>query len=181
MKRIILITCLSLLVAACKSTKETNGDSASTTVVVAPGNPVDYASTITADELKELLYVYASDEFEGRDTGEPGHDKAINFLKDFYVQAEVSGALDNGGYFQDVPLNHLYAPEVEVEVNGHSFPTYESIVSLDPGGSGAISAENVVYVGYGIDTENYTDYNNLDVQGKVVIAKAGEPENEDGT
>ena len=29
-----------------------------------------YASSITADELKEKLYIYASDEFEGRETGE---------------------------------------------------------------------------------------------------------------
>ena len=28
---------------------------------------IDYANSITSEELKELLYVYASDYFEGRD------------------------------------------------------------------------------------------------------------------
>jgi len=37
---------------------------------------VAYGSTITQEELKEHLYVYASDEFEGRDTGSTGQKKA---------------------------------------------------------------------------------------------------------
>ena len=32
-------------------------------------NAKKYAKTITADDLKEHLYIYASDEFEGRNTG----------------------------------------------------------------------------------------------------------------
>ena len=37
-----------------------------------------FAKTITADDLKEYLYVYASDEFEGRNTGEAGQKKLLN-------------------------------------------------------------------------------------------------------
>ena len=44
-----------------------------------------YAATITAKDLGKHLFVYASDEFEGRDTGEPGQKKAVAYLKDFYV------------------------------------------------------------------------------------------------
>ena len=43
-----------------------------------------YAVTITSEALKEALYTYASDEFEGRDTGEPGQKLAAEYLKDFY-------------------------------------------------------------------------------------------------
>lgn len=35
-------------------------------------DPKPFAKTITAEEAKEMLYTYASDEFEGRETGEPG-------------------------------------------------------------------------------------------------------------
>ena len=34
----------------------------------------DYAETITAKELKENLYVYASDYFQGRETGTVGQN-----------------------------------------------------------------------------------------------------------
>ena len=52
---------------------------------------VDYAAkfakTITAKDLGKHLFVYASDEFEGRNTGEPGQKKAVNYLKEFYVSS----------------------------------------------------------------------------------------------
>ena len=35
-------------------------------------DPTQYASTITSEELETMLYKYASDEFEGRNTGEKG-------------------------------------------------------------------------------------------------------------
>ena len=37
-------------------------------------NQETYASSISADELKEKLYTYASDEFEGRETGTKGSE-----------------------------------------------------------------------------------------------------------
>ena len=39
----------------------------------------------------------------------------------------------------------------------------------------------VVYVGYGIDEEGYSDYTGQDVSGKWLLMKAGEPKNDDGT
>ena len=42
----------------------------------------DFAQSITEQELKELLYVYASDYFEGRRTGSKGQKIAVDFLRD---------------------------------------------------------------------------------------------------
>ena len=63
--------------------------------------------TITSDELKEHLYIYASDEFEGRETGTEGQKKAVNYLKSNYEKLEISGALTDESYFQKVPLKYL--------------------------------------------------------------------------
>ena len=63
---------------------------------------VKYAKTIKAEELKEKLYVYASDEFEGRGTPSKGQELAINFLKDHYVSNNISPLQENN-YFQVVP------------------------------------------------------------------------------
>ena len=43
-------------------------------------NSEKYAESITSKELSELLYEFASDEFEGRNTGEPGQKLAVNFI-----------------------------------------------------------------------------------------------------
>ena len=41
--------------------------------------PKQLGETITSDELKEHPYIYASDEFEGRETGTEGQKKAVNY------------------------------------------------------------------------------------------------------
>jgi Zn-dependent M28 family amino/carboxypeptidase len=63
---------------------------------------VKYAKTIMAEELKEKLYVYASDEFEGRGTPSKGQELAIKFLEDHYVSNNIS-PLQEDNYFQVVP------------------------------------------------------------------------------
>ena len=41
---------------------------------------IKYANTITADELKTHLSILASDEFEGRETGEEGNEMAAEYI-----------------------------------------------------------------------------------------------------
>ena len=75
-----------------------------------PANPIDYANTITSEELKDMLYVYASDEFEGRETGEPGQKKAVDFLKKQYQAMQITSPLGGDNYFQKVDLVKSYTP-----------------------------------------------------------------------
>ncbi|MDT0678354.1 M28 family metallopeptidase [Autumnicola musiva] len=68
-------------------------------------DPMEYANTITTSELKEHLYTFASDEFEGRDTGEPGQKKAAEYLKNEYQNLNIPAAQGNDDYFQEVPAS----------------------------------------------------------------------------
>lgn len=53
--------------------------------------------------MKNKLYTFASDEFEGRDTGKPGQKKAAEFLKNFYQSIGVNSPLGDDDYYQDIP------------------------------------------------------------------------------
>ena len=66
-----------------------------------------YAATITTEDLKKHLYIYASDDFEGRKTGEPGQKKAAEYLKNFYVASGIPSPIENGDYFQRIPTSFL--------------------------------------------------------------------------
>lgn len=63
---------------------------------------VHYANMITADNLKDHLYVYAGDEMEGRMTGTEGQKKASAYIKDFYIKHKIESPLD-GTYYQPIP------------------------------------------------------------------------------
>ena len=93
----------------------------------------DYASSITSQELQELLYVYASDSFEGRETGTPGQKKAIDFLTHFYSTHSIQPAKGSINYLQPMALN-IKGNIVETEnvvaiIKGSEFPDEYIVIS----------------------------------------------------
>lgn len=100
MKKSIILIYATLSVVACSSSqnKKTSTNA---------GLAIDYAKTITADELKEALYTYASDEYEGRKTGEPGQKKAIEFIKNHYMSVGIPSPIAEGDYFQEIPASYF--------------------------------------------------------------------------
>ena len=179
MKKILLIFCVSSLILSCGTTSKNNVPSVDTTDVKI-SNPADYASTITSDELKEMLYKFASDEFEGRETGEKGQKMAVEYLKAQYQSMGISTPLGGDDYFQEVPLEKQKVAEAQLTVNKKSFNSFEHHLVLSVSNTIDISVDEIVYVGNGIDADNYSDYANIDVKGKFVLAKAGEPKDADG-
>ena len=180
MKKIFSLFLLATIIVACGTS---NSNKTSTSSVKNPkkvANPVDYANTITAADLKTSLYTYASDDFEGRETGKPGQKKAVNFIKEHYMEYGIPAAKKDGNYFQNVPLEVMATPEVKVSINGNDFTYIDDLVSVSSSKTGKLNTNEIVYAGYGIDDENYSDYTNLDVKGKVVLFKSGEPKNEEG-
>lgn len=100
MKKLLIIFCITCSVTSCKSfQKEKKSE--------IPSNPETYSNTITAKELKEMLYAYASDEFEGRKTGEPGQKKAVNYLRDYYLATGIQSPISEGDYFQEIPASYF--------------------------------------------------------------------------
>lgn len=137
-----------------------------------------YAKTITQEELKEHLYIYASDEFEGRETGKPGQKKAVAYLKEAYEKMEIAAAKDDGDYIQNVPLEMSNLPTGSINIDNQEYPIGEDFVTFSKA-TGTYS--DIIYAGYGIDDENYSDYKGLDVKGKLVLIKFGEPKNANGS
>lgn len=178
MKKSILFFSITLLLFNCGNQKTTTQKVENTNVKSI--DPTTYATTITSDELKEMLYTYASDEFEGRNTGEKGQKMAVEYLKEKYVGMGIPSALPNNDYFQEVPLQKEKSPDITISIGGKNFEAYTDFVSYGSSDTQQLAASEIVYVGYGIDTDGYSDYANIDVKGKVVFVKEGEPKNAEG-
>jgi len=162
------------LVFACNSSQKTVAEPERGQAVA---DPQAYAQTITQGELKELLYTYASDEFQGRETGEPGQKKAVEYLRAFYQDLGIPAAKADGDYFQQVPLELAKVPSGNVSINGRVYELGENLVAFS-GAQGEY--REVAYAGYGVEEGNHSDYSSLEVQGKIVLIKAGEPVDADG-
>lgn len=140
---------------------------------------VDYANTITQEELKELLTTYASDEFAGRNTGESGAEMAVNFLANNY---ESMGAKSPSNSFtQDVHLVEYKKPTASVSIGEQSYTIGKDFVSFGSVVDTTFSSEEVVYVNYGIEQEGYSNYESVDLRNKIVAMRIGEPMVNDST
>ena len=117
LKTILYATAGFALAASCNTMKGTDADASGSnssenssminSSMSSKEEVMKYANTITVEELKEQLYFYASDEREGRYTGEPGQKKAVEYLREQYKKMGVPGGLNDGAYFQTVPASYF--------------------------------------------------------------------------
>lgn len=143
-----------------------------------------YAATITAADLSKHLHIIASDEYEGRDTGSKGQKMAAEYISNEFKQYGLQGPVANSAqpYYQPFELQQARWGEVYITVEGRRYNFLEDfylhVQSLSP--YEQEQPVELVFAGYGIEEGDYSDYHNLDVQGKAVVVLAGEPIGKDG-
>ena len=85
--KLLFIACALTLMGSCSDLSDTQKiENIKESIVFDDRDTIlKYANTITAEELTNHVYTLASSDFEGRETGAQGFDKASKFLKDFYI------------------------------------------------------------------------------------------------
>ncbi|CAA0203900.1 M28 family metallopeptidase [Tenacibaculum maritimum] len=159
MKKILYIAS-ALAFVACGSSKEVLNETPKDTDYAKK-----YAETITAKDLGKHLFVYASDEFEGRDTGSPGQKKAVAYLKDFYSSQEIPSPLGKNTYFQKVPAAFLSNNQ-----RGIPLKDSENVIAYIKGSE---KPNEVIIISAHLDHEGIKDgkiYNGADDDGSGTVA-----------
>ncbi len=137
-----------------------------------------YGTTITAADLKKHLTIIASDEFEGRETGTEGQRKAAAYIENQFKQMGLNSAVALNGYQQMYPLyQDSISSELTVNKKKAVYGT-DYICSAASSENGTSKATKIIFVGYGIDDTNYSDYTSIDIKGKIVVFFLGEPKKE---
>ena len=148
----------------------------------APADTTDYsrryAATITAADLEKHLRVLASDEYEGRETGQKGQKMAAAYIaKDFAANGlagPVAGSADDPHY-QHFELTRTVWADVALEVKGRKLEYLKDYFPVGAADLPRGAKLKPVFVGYGIEDDKHSDYTGADVRGKVVVMRQGEP------
>lgn len=159
MKKLLYVA-IALAFMACGSSKNSKNSEDSNVDQAAK-----YAASITAKDLGTHLYIYASDEFEGRNTGEPGQKKAIAYLKDFYVEQGIASAIGGDDYFQEVPAEFLNKRKGRTPIKDS-----ENVVAFI---KGTDKPDEIVVISAHLDHEGVKDgeiYNGADDDGSGTVA-----------
>ena len=135
---------------------------------------MDASNSIKIDELKEKMYAYSSDEFEGRGTPSKGQQLAVEYLVDHYKNLGIP-SVKNDSYLQGVPLQLEDKPNISLNISNQKFVYYQDYISYANGLDRNYESVEIIFAGYGIDDPAYSDYLNIDVKNKIVVAIGGEP------
>jgi len=79
-----------------------------------------FAAEIKANEIKEHLYIFASDILEGRRTGEKGQKMAANYISAYYKNLGLKAPKGHDNYLQEIPKEFF---------NGKSNAASENVVA----------------------------------------------------
>ncbi|HBZ39447.1 MAG TPA: hypothetical protein DEO59_13580, partial [Balneola sp.] len=152
MKRITYIVLIAVI-TGCSGSKETTN--------LPEASIYDFDKTITVEGLKSDLTIIASDEFEGRETGEEGIRKATEYITERYNEMGLTPVGDNGTFEQNydlsAPVINSYKYTVtdkdgslisETAVTKEATGDFVTIF----GGSDDVSGE-IIFAGFGISNE----------------------------
>ncbi|MFW6159558.1 MAG: M28 family peptidase, partial [Acidobacteriota bacterium] len=127
------------------------------------------------------IKVLASDEMEGRKSGQPGAVMAEEYIASKFKEWGLEPAGEEGTYFQNFAIEHNHVEEgVVLEVisprERRSFYCGEDWRVQRYSGSGSLVGE-VVFAGYGIHApdKNYDDYAGIDAEGRLILLTEGAP------
>lgn len=144
-----------------------------------------YAETIKSDELRAILKVLASDEMEGRETASVGQKRAEDFIVKKLLSfgiPEIERKGVTNGYLQQMPFTREEWGKVTLSANGEEFIHLRDFYAFRSVNMNLpeLSKKEVVFLGYGIDDDNYSDYEGIDVKDKVIMILSGEPTDKGG-
>jgi hypothetical protein len=176
-----LLASLLLLAGAVPALAQAPPPGRTPTVFEQPALVQRYQASITSEELAAYLYVYASDHFEGRETGTPGQHLAALWLAGQYQAmgltpkgtADAEGPGDPRAYLQPFDLQRDALTRSVLTVRRGGQEVARSVLSrsaVDGAslllyGTAADVTAPVVFAGYGAQGAGYDDYAALQAAG----------------
>ncbi|MFL6672092.1 MAG: M28 family peptidase [Massilia sp.] len=153
---------------------------------LALSSPVAFAAplpVVAEAPLRAHLAFLADDLLEGRGTGQRGGALAVRYLETQAAAIGLKPALGNS-YRQPVPMigqKTLAGSAIRFEAGGKTIapvPGAEVVFGNANGANASRVDAPVVFVGYGIhaDDENWNDFKDVDVKGKLLVAMVNDPQ-----
>jgi hypothetical protein len=168
--RLLAATVVAIVVAACSSEPQVDLN--------------DALATISQENFDATTHFLADDKLKGRATASPEYVIAANYVADRFAEMGLQPGGDDG-WFQQVPF---ITAAIDAENSGVILHTAsgdeelewikDAVVFPDAVRDELEVRAEVVFVGFGIHAPElgYSDYDGIDVEGKIVATFWGGPE-----
>lgn len=141
------------------------------------------AERISQDNIREYLEVLSADDMEGREAGHPGNIKAAEYLADKLESFGYETPVRTTGYFQYFPLYNQRWENTTITIDKNEYDHLTDFYALPSQNPNLPSfhTEEILYLGYGQTSEDYNDFQEVDLANRVVIIREGQPSQLGGT
>ncbi|MCB0567105.1 MAG: M28 family peptidase [Phaeodactylibacter sp.] len=142
------------------------------------GAPAEFR--LEKSETEAHLRFLASDELQGRRTGEMGNNIAARYIAAQFEAFGLQTAPGLEGYFQPIVFEAVTPPRTaSFTLNKTNYTQGDNLLILT-GNADNLKTE-AVFVNFGwVDKESgHDDYQGLDVKGKIVLSLPGTPDGQD--
>jgi hypothetical protein len=139
---------------------------------------------VDSNAIKRDIAYLADDKLKGRLPGEPGYQIAVDYVVDQFKQIGLTPAGEEGGYTQKLILrkatvDNKSAIAVLKDKSGNEDTLFggKDIFIMPNALQPTVKMEGALaFAGYGLDIPGkYSDYDGLDVKGKIVVIITGTP------
>lgn len=131
--------------------------------------------TVDQNLIKGQIHFLCLDALKGRDTGSPGLEIAADFIESQIKQFGVKHAPGMNSYRQAVPFTRTSsASSAVVSIDGKTLAHPDDFFIIDSDNV-FIESKELVFIGFGLEE----DYKDVDVNGKIVVANAGDGQSSD--
>lgn len=138
-------------------------------------DPRPFAGAITAEDLKTHLFIVASKDFEGRETGTEGQRKAAAYIENNFKSLGLQPG-NKDSYQLNYPIYQDSLIGAGIRINGVDFKLNEDFaIYTATNYTATLMSSEVVFAGYGITDSTRDDYKGLNVKGKIVLLLDGTP------
>ncbi|MCA5004505.1 M28 family peptidase [Sphingobacterium bovistauri] len=131
-------------------------------------NSSKYANVITEESSKNHLIILASKDFAGRGTNQEGGEKTAKYIADQFKSFGLK-PLANGSYYQPVSLVQVSYKVDQFKLANKEFVYGKDFYVQGDNTSATFNADDIVFVGYGIQDEKFNELKNIDISGKVIL------------
>ncbi len=133
---------------------------------------------INVQSIKEMTAALASPEMEGRGTGQPGGDKAANWIADKFKSFGLKPLGDKGSYLQKVEFKEtVLSPEGAFSIDGQSLAHGTQFAFLPQNNGNKNVSGDLVFVSYAIQARQagIDMLAGASLAGKVAVVIEGPP------
>ena len=152
-------------------------------VLICPSSPASAQTESDGEKAFEHTRHLASDSFLGRKSGTPEYHRAAEYVASVMRDMGLQPAGPDGSFFQDVELKNWihFEPGTRLDLispRPYAFTPGRAYDFVPNRGTGkGVSRGELVFAGYGLDAEGvWNDYQDVEVQGRIVAFLAGAPE-----